>query len=256
MSTTATPAIVPPGQPSLSQAQRIINTYIAPSKTFQDIRRNASWWAPFILITICSYLLIFAVANKVGFEQVNENQIKLNPKAQQRIEQLREQDPAAYQRQMQISVAITKGISYAYPVVALIVFVIIAGVLMATFNFGLGAQISFKHAMAIVVYGSLPGLALAILASATLFAGANPESFNFSNSAPTNIAYFLNFSETPRALYSLASWIDVVTIWKFYLMGIGFAIVGGVKQSKGIAVLFGWYAILVLGSVGWVAIFS
>jgi Yip1 domain len=254
MSTTATPAMVPPEQPSVSQVQRIINTYIAPSKTFLDIRRNASWWAPFILITICSYLLIFSVASKVGFEQVNENQIKLNARAQQRLEQLREQDPAAYQRQMQISTAITKGISYAYPVVALLIFAVIALVLMATFNFGVGAQISFKHAMAIVVYGSLPGLILAILASATLFAGANPESFNFSNSAPTNIAYFLNFSETPRALYSLASWIDVVTIWKFYLMGLGFALVGGVKKSRGLAVLFGWYAVLVLVSVGWAAI--
>jgi len=28
----------------LSEGARIVNTFIAPSKTFTDLRRNASWW--------------------------------------------------------------------------------------------------------------------------------------------------------------------------------------------------------------------
>ena len=259
MSTTASaPTNIPPveGQPPLSEPQRIINTYIAPTKTFTDIRRNASWWAPWILGAIIGYLLVFAVSSKVGWEQVTENQIKTRPRQEAQLEQLRQQNPDQYARQIQISVAITKGFSYAIPVLALLFTAIIAAVLMATFNFGLGTQISFKQALAIVFYGFLPAVIRSLLASITLFAGANTEGFNFSNPIGTNIAYYMNISETPHWLYALCSWIDLFTIWIFVLIGLGFAVVGRIKKEKGIAVLMGWYALLVIGSVAFAAAFS
>ena len=259
MSTTASaPTNIPPveGQPPLSQAQRIINTYVAPSKTFTDIRRNASWWAPWLLGAIVGYLLVFAVGSKVGWEQVTENQIKMNPRQEARMEQIRQQNPEQYARQLQISVAFTKGISYTIPIISLLIVAVIGAVLMATFNFGLGTQISFKQALAIVFYGFLPAVIRSLLASITLLAGANAEGFNFSNPVGTNIAYYMNISETPRWLYSLCSWIDLFTIWIFVLIGMGFAIVGGKKKSTGIAVLMAWYALFVLGSVAFAAAFS
>ena len=258
MSTTASvPTSMPPaeGQP-LSQAQRIINTYVAPSKTFTDIRRNASWWAPWLLGAIVSYLLVFAVGSKVGWEQVTENQIKMNPRQEARLEQIRQQNPEQYQRQLQISVTFTKVISYVIPVVSLVIVAVIAAVLMATFNFGLGTQISFMQAMAIVFYGFLPAVIRSLLASVTLLAGANTEAFSFSNPVGTNIAYYMNIAETPRWLYSLCSWIDLFTIWIFVLVGLGFAVVGKIKKEKGIAVLMAWYALFVLGSVALAAAFS
>jgi len=259
MSTTASaPTTFPPSeeQKPLSEPQRILNTYMAPSKTFTDIRRNASWWAPWLLGAIVGYLLVFAVGSKVGWEQVTENQIKMNPRQEARMEQIRQQSPDQYARQLQISVAFTKGISYAIPFISLLVVAVIAAVLMATFNFGLGTQIAFKQALAIVFYGFLPGVLRSLLASITLFSGANTEGFNFSNPIGTNIAYYMNISETPRWLYSLCSWIDLFTIWIFVLIGLGFAVVGRKKPSTGIAVLMGWYALFVIGSVALAAAFS
>ncbi len=34
---------------SLSQVERVIDTFVAPSKTFHDILRDASWWLPWLL---------------------------------------------------------------------------------------------------------------------------------------------------------------------------------------------------------------
>lgn len=246
----------PSEQQPLSEPQRIIDTYIAPTKTFADIRRNASWWAPWLLGAIVGYLLVFAVGSKVGWEQVTENQVKMNPRQEARLEQLRQQNPDQYQRQLQISVAFTKGISYTIPVVSLLIVAVIAAVLMATFNFGLGTQISFMQAMAIVFYGFLPGVIRSLLASITLFSGANTEGFNFSNPIGTNIAYYMSIADTPHWLYSLCSWIDLFTIWIFVLIGLGFAVVGKIKKEKGIAVMMGWYALFVVGSVALAAAFS
>jgi len=62
--------------PALTQGQRVIYTFTAPSKTFTDIKRSTSWWMPFLIGAIATYILFFAVQAKVGWEQVAENQIR------------------------------------------------------------------------------------------------------------------------------------------------------------------------------------
>ena len=65
---------------------------------------------------------------------------------------------------------------------------------------------------------------------------------------------FLSKQETVKALYILASWIDATTIWSLVLLGMGTAIVAGVKRTSGYIAVFGWWAIFLLISVGWAAI--
>ncbi len=246
-------APIPPEQPALSEPQRLINVFIAPQSTFADLRRKASWWVPFVLSCIFAYGLIFTVDKQVGFERVTENQIKLNPKAAERMDQL---SPDQRARQMDISVKVTKAFSYAFPVIILIVNIVIAAVLMATFNFGLGTEVKFGQSLAIVMYAGLVGIVKSVLAMITLFAGSNLDNFNFSNPVGTNAAYYMSITDTPAWLYRAASWFDVITIWLFVLIGIGFAVVGRKKISSGIAVMAGWFAVMVLLSAGWAALFS
>jgi hypothetical protein len=89
------------------------------------------------------------------------------------------------------------------------------------------------------------------LGTIVIFAGTDPETFNIKNFAPTNIGAFLNPLETNKALYALATSLDAVTIWMLVLLGIGTAIVAGVKRSSGYIAVFGWWAIIVLVGVGW-----
>ncbi|PYX97406.1 MAG: hypothetical protein DMG64_00440 [Acidobacteria bacterium] len=240
-------------QPGLSEPERIMNVFVAPSKTFADIRRSSRWWVPFLLSCIFGYALIFTVGQKVGWEQVTENQMKLNPKAVERMDQLSPEERA---RRMSFAVAITKGISYAIPVVVLLVDLVIAAVLMATFNFGVGTQITFGQSFAIVMYAWLVGIVRSLLAVITLFAGSNVEAFNFSNPVGTNPAYYMSITDVPGWLYRMCSWFDLITIWLFVLMGIGFAVVGRKKISTGIAVMAGWFIVMVLVTTGWVAVTS
>jgi hypothetical protein len=250
----AAPAAPAPdsGQPGLSQGARIVNIFFAPSKTFTDIKRSASWWAPFVLMAIVSYGFVAVVAKKVGFEQVVQNQMRLNPKASERLEQL----PADQrEKQMRIQVAVTKGISYAFPVVNLIVLTIIAAVLMATFNFGAGAEIPFKQALAVVIYSNLAGIVKAVLAMVALLAGSDPEGFTFQNPVATNLGYLVD-PVSSRVLYSAASAVDVIAIWVLVLTGIGFARISKLKTATTMSVVFGWYILLTLIGVGFAAAFS
>ncbi|MGH9492502.1 MAG: YIP1 family protein [Terriglobales bacterium] len=255
MSTVAAPPPAPApdsGQSGPSQGARIVNTFFAPSKTFDDIKRSASWWAPFVLTAIVSYGFVAVVAKKVGWEQVTQNQLRLNPKAAERLEQLPADQRA---QQMRIQTAVTKGISYGFPVLNLIILVIIAAVLMATFNFGAGAEIPFKQALAVVIYANLPGIVKAGLAMVSLLAGADPEGFTFQNPVATNLGYFVD-PVASRVLSSLASAVDIITIWVLVLAGMGFARISKLKTATTLSVVFGWYILLTLIGAGFSALFA
>src|SRR5581483_11919005 len=117
-------------EPVLSEGERLVNVFIAPSKTFSDLRRKANWFVPWLVLAIASWSFIGVVSQKIGFKQVSENQMRMNPKAQERLAQL----PAdRRERGMEISTMITKTFAFAFPVLALLIYLVIAAVLMGTF---------------------------------------------------------------------------------------------------------------------------
>jgi len=240
------------GGVGLSQIERVTDIFSAPSKTFTDIKRgNKSWWMPFILVSIVGYILFAAVTQKIGMQQVMDNQIRLDPKTEERMAQL-----PAEQRdmQMKISLKVTQGIFLATPLLVLLIGAVSALVLWPTINFVFGGKATFGSIFAVWMYAGLPSIVKTLLGTLVIYAGAAPESFNIKNFAPTNLGAFMNPLETNKALYSLATSLDLVTIWTLVVMGIGVAIVAGVKRSSGYTAVFGWWAITILVSVGWAAI--
>lgn len=237
MSTTPNP--ITPETAPLSQAARITNTFIAPSKTFNDLRRSASWWLPWLLISIVSLCFIYAMDRQIGFEQISRNEIARNPKTAEQFDKL---SPEQRAKNLQISSSIARYASYGVPVIQLVSFLIIAGVLMGTFNFAAGASVPFKSALAIVIYASLPGIIGALLGIVSLFAGVDPAGFQARNPVATNPAYFMDPAGN-KFLYAMASTLDVFVIWSIILIGIGFACNSKVKRGTAIAIVAGWYVV-------------
>jgi hypothetical protein len=247
-------AVAAPEAPGLSQWQRVVYTFTAPSKTFADIKRgNKSWWMPFLILILIGYIFFGAVTLKVGWGQVAENAIHMNPKSEEKMAQ---QPPEQRDMAMKITQYSMEGAFAASPILVMIFALVIAVVLWGTINFVFGGKATFGGVLAVWMYAALPGIIKSLLGSVVLFAGAAPESFNLANFAPTSVGAFLNPLETNAALYKLASSLDVTTIWYIALMGIGLAIVAGVKRSSGYIAAFGWWALIVLVGVGWTLAFG
>jgi hypothetical protein len=237
--------------PGLSQWQRVVDTFTAPSKTFTDIKLgHKSWWLPFVVYVILGFAFYGAVNSKVGMRQVVDNQVRLSPKSEERMAQL---TPEQRESQMKISTTITQVVFVAGPVFLLVMGAIISLVLWGTLNFAFGGKAKFGSIFSVWMYAMLPSIIKTILGIVVIYAGVAPESFNIKNFAPTNLGAFLP-TDTNPALYSLATSIDIITIWSLALVGIGSAIVAGVKRSSGYISSFGWWAIVVLVSAGWAAI--
>jgi hypothetical protein len=236
----------------LTQWQRVTNTFAAPAKTFEDIKRgNKSWWLPLIIGALFTYILFAAIYQKVGMQQVMDNQVRMDPKAQERMAEANPQ-----QREMgnKIGIWVTEGAFIGGPVITMAVVALMSLVLMATINFGFGGKAKFSDLFAVCYYAWLPETLRAILGTIVIYSGMAPESFNIKNFAPTNLGAFLDPVETNKALYTLATWVDAVTIWRLVLLGMGIAIVAGTKRKSGYIAVFGWWVLFLLIAVGWAAV--
>jgi hypothetical protein len=248
---------VPPPAPAaeaapLSEPARVLNTFFAPSKTFTDLRRNASWWLPLLITAIVSFAFVSVVDQKVGFRKVVENQLRAQPKQADRMERL----PADQrEKSMQQQTSFTKVFSYGFWLFILGWSAVVAAVLLATLKFGLSADVKFKTLFALVIFAGLPGLLKAGLAIMSLLAGVSGDSFTFQNPVASNPGYFVDPTASP-VLYSLLSSFDVFTIWTLALTAIGITCISKVKSGAAYAVVFGWYAVVVLIGVGVAAAFA
>jgi hypothetical protein len=238
--------------PGLTQGQRIIYAFTAPSKTFEDIKRgNKSWWLPFILSIVFAYALFGAITLKVGWNQVAENAINMNQKSAERMAQSPPEQRATAMKFTQYAM---EGSFAASPLLVLLFAVIITGIMLATINFIFGGKAKFGSVFAVWFYAGLPGLIKSALGAIVLFAGMAAESFNIRNFAPTNVGAFLSPQDVGPAVYGLATSIDFTTIWYLVLFSIGLSIVAGVKRSAGYIAVFGWWVVVVLIGAGYAAI--
>jgi hypothetical protein len=245
------PSVVPQAAP-LSEGARIVDTFIAPSKTFTDLRRNASWWAPFLLMVIVSSAFVYVAGQKIGFRKIMENQMQAQPKQQARLDQL---PPDQREARLEGGAKFTQVLSYFFPAITLIIWLIIATALFATFKLAAGADVSFKVSFAIVVYAGLPLMVKSLLAMLSVVAGINPDSFSFQNPVATNPGYFMNPPDNVF-LYSVASGLDIFMIWTLVLTAIGFTCVSKVKRGTSFAIVFGWWAVFTLAGAALAGAFS
>ena len=234
----ASPAPAPQPAP-LSQAARIVDTFVAPSKLFTDLRRSAQWWLPFLLITVVGWGLVYVAEQKIGVQKMVENEMQARPKAQDRYEKL---TPA--QRQTQVKVT---GIIYyaAIPVFTLLIWVIMAGLEFGTFKVAANADISYGKSLAVVAYAALPLALKNLLGIASVLAGVNADGFTLNNPVATNPGYFMNPAGSPF-LYFIGSQLDIFLLWTLVLTAIGFATTGKVKTGTSFVIVFGWWVVITL----------
>jgi hypothetical protein len=237
---SVTPA---PESAPLSEGARILDTFIAPAKTFTDLRRNASWWGPWLLISIVSLLFIFAMSKQVGFEQISKNQVAHSSRADQ-FDRL---PPEQQEKQLRLSSKVIAVFSYGSPVLILFYLLVETVVLWGTFKVA-GAETSFKTAYAITWYAALPGIIGGILGTISLFAGVNPEGFDINNPVGTNLAYYLDPETTGKFVRAMSSSLDILSIWTIILIGIGYSCTSKVSRTKAIVIVAAWFLVFKLAT--------
>lgn len=224
------------GEVGLSQVERVVDTFVAPSKTFTDILRSTSWWLPFLLIALFSVGSAYVVGRQVGWAQVAENQINHSPNAQDRLSQL---TPEARASQMALTTKITMYSTYSVPLILLVIFLLYALVIWASFNFILGARTTYGQVLAVSWYAALPYLVTSLLGMITLLAGANVDAYDIRNPVGTNLAYYL--TDAPPMVRAMLTQADLIHLWSVVLTIMGMSIVAKKSIGQSAAIVVAWW---------------
>jgi hypothetical protein len=242
--------LVPEGKP-LSQVERVVDTFIAPRKTFTDLLRSTNWLLPFLLYFLVSAAFAFAVDKKIGFETVTEQAIERSPIAQERMAEMKPADRAASIHKQAVG---TKYVSYVAGIFFLLAALIGALLNWATINFGFGAKTTFGQNFALQMYASLPIFLKSLVSIIVILAGGAGESFNMQNPIGTNLGFYL--TDSAAWLKTAGTFFDVFGIWALILAVIGLSCISGKSKGQAAIVVFGWWFLLLLIATGFTAAFS
>jgi hypothetical protein len=230
----------------LSQVERVVDAFIAPTKTFHDILRDPSWWLPWLLGVLLTLGFGLAVQQKIGWDKTYNNILLQSSQSQQ--DRLAQLPPAEQARQKAIGAAFVKYIFWTTPILGLLFAAIATLVLTGTLNFVLGGHAKFGQMFAVWMYAALPFTIQGVLVIITVYAGLDADAFNLKNPVGTNIGYFLP-QDSPKWLLAFGTAIDILTIWVLILLTIGSAIVAKMKRSTAAVAVFGWWILITMVKV-------
>jgi hypothetical protein len=249
----SSPVSVPtePESPPMSFPERFLGVFISPGSIFEDIARRPGFVAPLITVVVASLVVLETMLAKIGMERIIRQSIEQSGQAARM---------SAEQLESAVHGGATLGTVIAHVAVLVIgpaALLIWAGLGLGILILILGAQAKFKAVFSATCYANLVGVLGALMAVALILFG-DPEHFNAQNPIPSNVGFFLNPLETPKALYSLASSADILWIWTMVLMAMGWSRAADRKvNSLSIFLVFlGFWIVWVLGKVGFASLFS
>lgn len=230
----ATPA--PGAEPKPNSFQRIIGVLFSPDATFASIARRPDWVVPLVLI------LVLALANGI----LVASRIDFGAPAREAMAQNKNMTQEQMDRAEKMSVGMGKVAKFIGPVITIIVFLIIAGVLLLAVRL-MGGEGDFRQAFSVTVYAWIPNVIQSIVFTIVILAkGAtaiNPQTF--PTLVRSNLAFLVDMKTQPMA-FALLSAFDIFTIWGVVLLIIGFAYVGRISKTKSAIIVLSLWFITIL----------
>lgn len=241
--------VTPEGGAGLSQVARVVDTFVAPSKTFTDILRSSNWLLPFLIMVVLAMGFGYAVDRTVGYTAVAEQQMMKNSMQADRINSM---TPAQRSSAVELSAKFTRISSYCSFIFLLIIVAIHALLLWATFNFGLGAKTKYGQVFAVIMFAGIPKAFVWVISAVLLFAGVGLDNFDLQNPVGTNLGYYL----TSPWMKALGSGFDLFGLWSLALLVLGMSIISKKTIGQAAAVVVGWWVLGMLILTGIAAAFS
>jgi hypothetical protein len=227
----------------MGEFSRIVGVFFEPGKTFADIAQRPSWIVPMILLILAGIGFTMALSQRIGWDRVIRQQNEASSRVQQMSPEQREQAVAV---QMKIMPATYYGASVVgAPIFAIIVAAVLLGITAMK-----SAGLRFKQVFAVVLWGSLPRVIAGILTVVVIFL-KNPDDFNIRNPLAFNVGAFMDPNSGSKFMYTLATSLDLFTIWTILLLATGLKAAAGKKLSFTgalVAVVTPWAVVVLAGS--------
>jgi len=191
---------------TLDPGGRLLNVFVAPAQTFTAVRRNRSWWLPFLITVFCTYTFSAVAVSKVGFHQLVVNTMKDDPVTASQLSEMSPEQQASSLGMMETEMKVGM---ISTPLLVLLYNVGYALLLLVFINVLLDGKADFHGLFAMLLYADLIQNVKPIMSMALLFVSKDPSDFSMQNPVATNAAFFLDPGEAWtsgfRGVFDLAS---------------------------------------------------
>jgi hypothetical protein len=231
-----------PTGPTMSAGETLTGIIFEPGRVFDSMRERPRFLVATIICIVFYMAFTLTFFGKVGYERVVREAIENSPRAEQMSP---EQKDAAIRMQ---SGPIFKTISFAFaPIIIAIIFAAGAGLYLLG-SMLMAKQISYKQALAIWAYSSLPPTVVAMVLNVILIFLKSPDDYDIVSASRRGLVKanlsFLADGKTAPILYTFLGSLDLFAFYGLFLAAFGLRKVG--KMSSGSA----WGVVLMIWTVG------
>jgi hypothetical protein len=221
----------PPAESTMSTMETTTGIFFEPTRVFQALRNRPRFLIATIICTVFYMAFQITFMQKVGYERVMREAVENGPRADQMTP---EQKEAAIQMQ---SGPIVKAISFAS---APLIFAIIFAGGAALYLLGsmlMAKQITYKQAIAVWAYSSLPPIVLSMVVNLVLIFLKSPDDYDIVSASRRGLVRanlsFLSDAKAAPILFTVLGSLDVFAFYGMFLAALGLRKVG--KMSSGSA---------------------
>lgn len=228
------PAAAAP-EPKPNPFARLVGVFFSPVQTFASIARKPDWIVPLVIILIISIASSIIVAQKIDFGAAVRAQ----------LETRKDMSAEQMDRAIKLGSGVGKAFTYFSPLIAVIVYIIIAAILLLGSRL-FGGEGGFKQAFATTLYAWMPEIVKSVILTVILavkgFAG-DPQ--QLATLVRSNLGFLVDLKTQPMA-FALLSSVDLFAIWTLILFVIGFAAFSRLSKVRSATILVALWIVTVL----------
>lgn len=230
-----------PEVPKQNVLARFAGALFSPVETFLEIARRPDVLAPLLVLIVLGYLSTAVILPRMDFDSMMSAQADAMRKQQPNM------SDADLARIEKFSQATTKVTMWIAPVLALVIYALIAGILLLAFRM-MGGEGTFKQAFSATLYSWAPLILFSIITTIVVLARGSFDPTTAATLVKSNPAFLVDMKEQP-VLFSLLSSIDLFTIWSVVLLILGFSALSKMSRGKSAAIVLSLWAVLIVGKL-------
>jgi hypothetical protein len=227
-----------------SALARVAGVFASPGPTFASIARRPGWVLPLLISTVLSIAGAAAIVPRIDFEAAVRERIAARDQTipEDRVEQI-----IAAQKKFAGFFAYVSAL--LAPTLITLVLALIFWISFKAF----GWELTFRKSFGVTAHALLPSIfsSMLLIFFATRLDLINPA--DIGDLTHANLGLFVDRHGNP-VLHSLLGSVDVISIWVFALLVIGFALAANVPRKKSALLIGALWVIYVLGKAGFTAI--
>lgn len=244
MENNETPAWEPPPPPEkiekvaelaqMSEVSTLLNIFIEPGRTFDDLRRKPRFILVTILIALLSGGWMFGLYQKVGETALRQTVV------QQVDKSLESSSVSPEQREgiISMNMSIQKAMPLVVPVI-IIISMFIGGLFYFLGGKAFGGSGGFFHGVSVFAYSWLPPALVSLVANVVILLFKPAEDIDLLTAprglVKANPSMFIDAKEMP-ALATLLGSFDLFMIWGWILAAIGLRITNKISSGSAWAI--------------------